>query len=53
MIDNQGIHEGIYTIQSGFRNNTALIHCPYIPNRIEVFDAPNMNILDGAQVYWR
>lgn len=53
MYDYAGLHEGVYHVQSGFRNDTALIHCPYISNRIEVVDASSLNILDGAAVYWR
>lgn len=53
MFEYYDLHEGIYHVQSGFRNKTAIIECPYLTEKIEVYDAPNLQILDGARVYWR
>lgn len=39
-------------MQSGHRNDTAIIECPYVAQRIEVYDAHGLKILHGAQVYW-
>lgn len=39
--------------QCGFRSNVAYIECAYINHRIEVHDALDLQVLDGAQVYWR
>lgn len=46
------LNEGTYLVQSGFRNDTAIISCPYIPQRIEVYGAHSLKILNGAEVYW-
>jgi hypothetical protein len=46
------INEGIYLIQPGFRNDTAIIICPYISHRIEVYDAHSLKIIHGASVFW-
>ena len=46
------IHEGIYRVQSGHRNDIAIIDCPYITHKVEVYDAHGLNILDGACVLW-
>lgn len=40
-------------MQSGFRSNIGQIECPYIPYKIEVSEAQDLQILDGAQVYWQ
>lgn len=48
-----GINEGSFLTQAGFRSNVAYIECPYISHRIEVHDALDLQVLDGAQVYWR
>lgn len=48
----QNLNEGVYLVQSGFRNDTALVDCPYISSRIEVYDAQSLRILDGASVLW-
>jgi hypothetical protein len=39
-------------VQSGHKNDTAIIECPYVTQRIEVYDAHGLKILHGAQVYW-
>lgn len=39
-------------MQSGHKNDTAIIECPYVAQRIEVYDAHGLKILHGAQVYW-
>ena len=46
------LNEGVYLVQSGHRNDTAIIECPYVAQRIEVYDAHGLKILHGAQVYW-
>ena len=46
------IHWGIYRVQSGHRNDIAIIDCPYITHKVEVYDAHGLNILDGASVLW-
>ena len=46
------INEGIYLVQSGYRNHTAIIECPYISYKIEVYGAQDLKILHGAQVFW-
>ena len=46
------LNQGTYLIQSGFRKDTAIISCPYIPQKIEVNDTLSLKILNGAQVYW-
>ena len=28
------INEGIFLVQSGYRNNTAIVECPYIAHKI-------------------
>ena len=47
------LHEGTYLVQSGFRKDTAIITCPYIPQKIEVNDTHSLKILHGAEVYWK
>lgn len=39
-------------MQSGHRNDIAIIDCPYIAHKIEVYDAHGLKILHGAQVFW-
>ena len=51
-LTNCNIGEGVYHVQYGHRKDTALIHCPYLPYRIEVYESCSLNILDGAEVYW-
>jgi hypothetical protein len=46
------LNQGTYLIQSGFRKDTAIISCPYIPQKIEVNDTLSLKILNGAEVYW-
>lgn len=46
------INEGTYLVQSGYRNNIAIIDCPYISHRIEVYNSQGLKILHGASVYW-
>ena len=46
------IAEGVYQVQYGHKKDTAIIRCPYISLRIEVYDTNGLNILDGAEVYW-
>lgn len=46
------LNEGTYFVQCGFKNDTAIIECPYVAQRIEVYDAHGLKILHGAQVYW-
>lgn len=46
------LNEGVYLVQSGHKNDTAIIECPYVAQRIEVYDAHGLKILHGAQVYW-
>ena len=53
MLYAQEIHVGIFKVQAGFRNNTGLIQCPYLTDRIEVENAPALKVLDGATVYWQ
>jgi hypothetical protein len=48
-----GIHEGTFLLQPGFRSCIGLIECPYMTGRIEVNDAHEVKVLDGAQVFWR
>lgn len=48
----QNLNEGVYLVQSGFRNDTAIISCPYISHRIEVYEAQSLKIFHGAQVFW-
>jgi hypothetical protein len=52
MSEYSNINEGIYLVQSGFRNNTAIIECPYISHKIEVYNSLGLKILHGASVYW-
>jgi exoribonuclease R len=33
------LNEGIYLVQSGYRNHTAIIECPYVSHKIEVYGA--------------
>ena len=49
---NYNVAEGVYQVQRGYRKDTAIIRCPYIDLRIEVYDSCSLNILDGAEVYW-
>lgn len=51
MID-YNIAVGVYQTQYGYRKDTAIIKCSYIPHKIEVYDCCGLNILDGAEVYW-
>lgn len=46
------LNEGVYLVQSGYKNDTAIIECPYVAQRIEVYDAHGLKIIHGAQVYW-
>lgn len=46
------IHSGVYQVQSGHRNDIAIIDCPYVPHKIEVYDAHGLKILHGASVLW-
>ena len=46
------INQGTYLVQSGFKNDTAIISCPYVAKKIEVYGAHSLKILHGAQVYW-
>lgn len=52
MTDYQNLNEGVYLVQSGYRNNTAIIECPYISHKIEVYNSQDLKILHGASVYW-
>ena len=46
------LNEGVYLVQAGFRNNTAIIDCPYIAHKIEVYNSLGLKILHGASVFW-
>jgi hypothetical protein len=48
MMSLNNLHEGTYLVQSGFRNDTAVISCPYIPRKIEVNGAHSIKIIHGA-----
>lgn len=39
-------------MQSGHRNDIAIIECPYVSRKIEVYEAHGLKILHGAQVFW-
>lgn len=52
MNEYHSLNEGTYLVQPGFRNDTAIISCPYISHRIEVYDAHSLKILHGASVFW-
>ena len=47
------LHESTYLPQSVFRNDTAIITCPYITQKIEVNDTHSFKILHGSEVYWK
>lgn len=46
------LNEGTYFVQSGYKNHTAVIECPYISHKIEVYQAHDLKILHGASVFW-